>query len=322
MSNQYKTFSVIEQDYEPVELFSDLTTIEGIATYFKLYSNITGNKKIKVVIDNNKFKPNKKYVFSKDTRKVPTTIQSENKYFVVTRSSKAYNIYTFDDVNFLNGIYIGVGLCKEDYKYIIRGFGSTQSVSENKYVCEGNVCKIVKQSDGVFIESPEDKIEVRRELDDLATQIAILDKEREKEKENPPEEEPTAIKKEEENDIHHVEIVGGLTKVEKVEKTAEEQSVLPITQRTYGLDGIKVGNDNENEGENENDEEEIQPIIKRNLVVRKSPSRRSPRRMSPRKNNFEQMKLDDLKKYADKEGINIKGLTKKSDIVSALNRKK
>lgn len=320
MSDQYKAFSVIEQDYEPIELFSDLTTIEGIATYFKLYSNITGNKKIKVVIDNNKFKPNKKYVFSKDTRKVPTSIQSGNKYFVVTRSSKAYNIYTFDDVNFLNGIYIGVGLCKEDYKYIIRGFGSTHSVSENKYVCEGNVCKIVKQNDGVLIERPEDKIEIRREFDDLATQIAILDKEREKE--SPPEEEPSVAKKEEENDIPHVEIVGGLTKLEKVEKTTEEQSVLPITQRTYGLDGVKVESGNDNENENENDEEEIQPIIKRNLVVRKSPSRRSPRRMSPRKNNFEQMKLDDLKKYADKEGINIKGLTKKSDIVSALNRKK
>lgn len=326
MSKLVKQIQIVEEDYEPLALLSDIDTIEGIASYFKLYSNITGNKKIRVFVDQQKYRPSKKHILSKDTRKVPNAIESSMKYFVVTRSSKSYNIYTFDNINFLNGVYIGIGLCREDYKYIIRGFGETtvtveKSSSDKKNSDEKKSNKDKDRStkaDGLLL-TPENKQEYNKAVGTLVEYVmtappASVD---------PAEPEPESPK-----------VVHKSASTTETKDSDEESGIIETSKlKTYGTDGT--------------DETvvEIEPIIdiepltddfagssspKKAKIIRKSPIARrnsNTRRLSPRNIStvspvFESMKLDELKKYADKNKINIKGLSKKSEIVHKLNNYK
>lgn len=324
-----KSFSVIEKDYEPIELFSDLTTIEGVATYLKFYSRITGNNKIKIEVDGVKFKPNKEYLYEKDVRKPPASVSSnDHKYYVITRSSKSHNIYVFNDVNFLNGIYIGIGLCREDYKYIIRGIGETLTAhvdtptSESNYVCDGNVCRRVVSDlhDGLDLTvTPEDKLEVRDEEDKLLLNDTkpVTDQVTHEEV-TTNQSQPVTLPSTEDTTSNVPSETVGVT-LEPTGKVTKEEGTYTVSQKAYGFDGSSTSPD---EDGGIQPLEPVQPaIVKRNLVIRKSPLRRSPvsrRRSSPK--DFDKMKLADLKKYAEDNNINIKGLTNKSDIVARLRK--
>lgn len=303
----FKEFEVTEKGYEPVFLFSDLVTIEGIASYFKLYSNITGNKKIRIFVDGKKIKANKKYVLAKDIRKIPDNVESDMSFYVITRSSKSYNIYTFNDINFLNGVYIGIGLCREDYKYIIRGFGKV--TSKQNYICDENTCKLVK-SDGLhFTIDPKDVAEANKIIENLVVFEHVKPEKIEEPKEESATENETETATAAEN-----------KPAEKEESKTEVYGINPpiVEQnKSYGYDGKDMADE----------ENTIQPLEeepRKIVIIRKSPSRRtSNRRLSPRNisYNFESMKLQELKEFADKNKINIKGLSKKSDIINKLSIK-
>jgi hypothetical protein len=175
--------SLHEDDYHSTTILTDEMTLEGIASFVKLFTEISGNQRMTLKLDGEKFKPNKKYLYEKNIRRVPSEIKSKMRYYIVARGSKSYNIYTFDDIRFLSGIYIGIGFCKEDYSYIIRGIGETNLKiveKEEREDREDRESRTVqkRKKDQVNVKSEENK-SIEKEDEVQETESKTEDPERE-----------------------------------------------------------------------------------------------------------------------------------------------
>lgn len=288
--------SLHEDDYHSTTILTDEMTLEGLSSFVKLFTEISGNQRISLKIDGEKFKPNKKYLYEKNIRRIPSEIKSNMKYYIVARGSKSYNIYTFDDIRFLSGVYIGIGFCKEDYSYIIRGIGETN-------------LKIVQKE-----EEREDRddhhINHRKKESRNTTQVKkIIEKQDEVEKNQ----EDSRTKSESE----YSEVV---------------TSTEPRDEPSQQSDESKLEGTNENHVEkSENQEDYESETEKKNVVITKrSPKiRLSPRRstkkkispMNPVNQNLSLLSMNELKSIAKNENINIDNLTKKTDIVEKIREK-
>jgi len=270
--------TIVDEGFENTPICTDSDTLQGIASFIRVYSKSLAKRKIKVMIEDQTssgsstsgrtykpYKPDKKFLFEKDVRKIPQKINSSMKYFIVIRNSKSYNIYTFDSISFLNGIYIGIGLCKEEYQYIIRGVGDTDDLietSEHDLKVE-NETKIEKEEKKLVEIENNNEEDEKKEEEIVQTKIERTN------------EGWTEVKEEKEEE-----------KKEETEVKEEEKKETPLI-----IDSVQ------------------ETLRKRVINTRRSPTKRNN---NP---NFDNMKLDELKKYANNHDINIKGLTKKSEIV-------
>lgn len=301
--------SLYEDDYHITTIFTDKMTLEGIGSFVKLFSEISGNQRVSLKISGSKFKPNKKYLYEKNIRRIPSKINSEMKYYVVARGSKSYNIYTFDDLRFLSGVYIGIGFCKEDYSYIIRGIGETDTDIKEKEEKED-----------------EDNIQVRKNKQKKKTNESVKVKES---KDTKAEDiKPTQVKKIEEqvesipevkddNDVDEVKVVDEVeTEEHKAESIKEEDETKDVSSSSDQQQGEEVG-------EIEHEEEKVKNIVltKRSPKIRMSPKRQSKKKVVNTQMNFSLMSIADLKTLAKHENIDVENLTKKMEIVDKIKEK-
>jgi hypothetical protein len=254
---QMEDYLIVHQS-TTTELKIDSDTAQGIACYFDSYYKLSKDR-YTLMYKDSIVSLDPSHIISRDVTNVPEQIGCDSQYAVVIRSSRSYDIYGFDNSNFLNGIYIGIGFCREEYSHVVRKIIIKDCVVNN----DGLQSKVFND--------PQNEI------------------------------------------------------IEKViEDNVESSPVIPI-------DTPEIYNDIIIEDIKEVD----YPVIPRspiNSPVRKPPMkspRKSPakRKESPKKQtliqskiNFNLMKLDELKKYARDHNIDIKGLTKKQDIVDKLSK--
>lgn len=304
--------SLYEDDYHITTIFTDKMTLEGIGSFVKLFSEISGNQRVSLKIAGSKFKPNKKYLYEKNIRRIPSKINSEMKYYVVARGSKSYNIYTFDDLRFLSGVYIGIGFCKEDYSYIIRGIGETDTDIKEKEEKED-----------------EDNIQVRKNKQKKKTNESVKVKES---KDTKAEDiKPIQVKKIEEpiiesipevkdDNVDEVKVVDEVeTEEHKAESIKEEDETKDVSSPSSS-DQQQQG---EETGEVDHEEEKVKNIVltKRSPKIRMSPKRQSKKKVVNTQMNFSLMSIADLRTLAKHENIDVENLTKKMEIVEKIKEK-
>jgi len=259
-------YSIIYDSFE-VSIKTDIETIQGILCYFNSYYKLS-KQRVSVVGEKDIY-IDKSYILSQDVTNIPNSIDCSFKYAVVLRTNRSYDIYGFDNINFLNGIYIAIGFCREEYSYVIR------KVIECSFVeSDGLSSKVLKNNNSEIIEK-------------VASENKI---------------------------VCHNNICEIIPPTETIEEKVENEDINEIV-----IEDIKKVD---------------YPVIPRSPVnsppqERRKPIRASPKRASLKKTpepvivesvkiNFDSMKLEDLKKYAKDNNVDIRGLTRKGEIVEKL----